>query len=84
VLAAPGERPSFLGADLRALLEPHPAPVLSDGWHVCGGAAAQVSDGGLRLDGSGIDVVRAACAAAWAAVDSGQALDPGTVPELQA
>ncbi|PUB20946.1 HAD superfamily hydrolase (TIGR01450 family) [Promicromonospora sp. AC04] len=84
VLAVPGERPSFLGADLRALLEPHPAPVLADGWHVSGGAAAQVADGGLRLDGSGIDLVRAACAAAWAAVDAGETLDPETVPELTA
>lgn len=84
VLAVPGERPSFLGGDLRALLEPHPAPVLADGWYVCGGASAQVSDGGLRLDGSGIDLVRAACAAAWAAVDAGHDLDPRSVPELAA
>jgi HAD superfamily hydrolase (TIGR01450 family) len=84
VLADPGERPSFLGADLRALLEPHPAPSRTDGWYVCGGASAQVADGGLRLDGSGIDLVRAACAAAWAAVDAGHDLDPATVPELPA
>jgi hypothetical protein len=73
-----------VGADLRALLEPHPAPALTDGWYVCGGASAQVADGGLRLDGSGIDLVRAACAAAWAAVDAGHDLDPTTVPELPA
>jgi hypothetical protein len=84
VLAVPGERPSFLGADLRVLLEPHPAPALTDGWYVCGGASAQVSDGGLRLDGSGIDLVRAACAAAWSAVDAGETVDPATVPELVA
>ncbi|WP_454854801.1 HAD-IIA family hydrolase [Promicromonospora soli] len=82
VLAVPGERPSYLGADLRALLEPHPAPALADGWYVCGGAAAQVSDGGLRLDGSGIDLVRAACAAAWSAVDAGEPLDEKSVPDL--
>jgi glycerol-1-phosphatase len=82
VLAVPGERPSFLGADLRALLEPHPAPVLADGWYVSGGAAAQVSGGELRLDGAGIDLVRAACSAAWAAVDAGEALDAAAVPEL--
>lgn len=82
VLAEPGERPTFLGVDLRALLEPHPAPELAEGWYVCGGAAAQVSDGGLRLDGSGIDLVRAACAAAWAAVDAGDTLDVRTVPDL--
>lgn len=82
VLAVPGERPSFLGADLRALLEPHPVPARADDWYVCGGAAAQVSDGGLRLDGTGIDLVRAACAAAWAAVDAGAGLDAASVPEL--
>ena len=43
-----------------------------------------MADGGLRLDGSGIDLVRAACAAAWAAVDAGHDLDPTTVPELPA
>lgn len=84
VLAELGERPSFLGADLRALLEPHPAPVRTDGWYVCGDAAAQVSDDGLRLDGSGIDLVRAACAAAWAAADDGRALDRSSVPDLSA
>lgn len=82
VLAVPGERPSYLAADLRALLEPHAAPELADGWYVCGGAAARVSDGELRLDGAGLDLVRAACAAAWAAVDGGQELDPSSVPEL--
>lgn len=84
VLAVAGQRPTFVGADLRALLEPHPVPVLADGWHVCNGAAAQVADGGLRLDGSGIDLVRAACAASWAAVDAGETLDPTSVPALSA
>ncbi|WP_125776670.1 HAD-IIA family hydrolase [Antribacter gilvus] len=102
VLAEPGLRPTFLAADLRALLEPHPAPVLDEGWWVCGEAAAKVSDGGLRLGGrpasgrsargaaapdghgAGIDLVRVACAAAWAAVDAGEPLDPATVPELVA
>ena len=41
VLAAPGERPSYLGADLRSLVVPHPAPVLDDGWWRCRGAARQ-------------------------------------------
>lgn len=89
VLAIPGERPSYLGADLRALLEPHQAPVRTDGWYVCGAAAAQVVDGRLRLDGTkgdgaGIDLIRAACAAAWAAADAGETLDPASVPELVA
>ena len=41
-----------------------------------------MSDGGLRLDGAGIDLARAACAAAWAAVDAGEPLAEETVPDL--
>ncbi len=90
VLANPGERPHLIGADLRALCEPHPEPVPGpDGWWTCREAAARVVDGALELarggDGSvgfQVDEVRAACAAAWAAVDGGQELDVSTVPEL--
>ncbi|CAM3829676.1 HAD-IIA family hydrolase [Isoptericola cucumis] len=88
VLAEPGLRPDFVGADLRALLEPHPVPVpADDGWWECGGRAARVADGRLELDRHGprgIDVVRAACAAAWDAVDAGRAVDPQSVPDLGA
>lgn len=88
VLARPGERPDYIGADLRALLEPHPAPrEADDGWWRCAGRSARVVDGVLELDGqgpSGIDVVRAACAAAWSAVDGGALLGPAGVPELTA
>lgn len=88
VLAAPGLRPHFVGADLRSLLEPHPVPVAgAEGWWECAGRAARVVDGRLELDGqgpSGIDVVRAACAAAWAAADAGAPVDPQSVPELTA
>jgi glycerol-1-phosphatase len=87
VLAAPGLRPDFIGADLRALLEPHPEPVAEDGWWRCADRAARVHDGALELDRSGpsgIDVIRAACAAAWHAADDGVALDPSTAPDLSA
>ncbi|WP_402377141.1 HAD-IIA family hydrolase [Isoptericola rhizosphaerae] len=88
VLAGPGMRPDYLGADLRSLLEPHPAPSeAEDGWWRCAGRSARVVDGSLELDGegpAGIDVVRAACAAAWSAVDDGALLDPAGVPELTA
>jgi HAD superfamily hydrolase (TIGR01450 family) len=88
VLAEPGLRPDFLGGDLRSLLEPHPVPAEgADGWVECQGRAARVVDGVLELDREGpvgIDAVRAACAAAWAAVDAGSALDPTSVPELVA
>ncbi|SKC82408.1 HAD-IIA family hydrolase [Krasilnikoviella flava] len=88
VLAAPGLRPDYLGGDLRALLEPHPRPESGpEGWWTCEGRAARVVDGALELDGQGprgIDVARAACAAAWDAADGGSPVDPTTVPELQA
>lgn len=85
VLADPRYRPSYIGADLRALLEPHPLPRAQDGWWTCGGAAARVIDGELDLDGrggSGVDLVRAACAAAWEAADQGHPVDAAHVPEL--
>lgn len=86
VLAAPGERPTYLAVDLRGLLEPHPAPMpAADGWWACGGRAARVVDGELRLDGRGdvdIDLVRAACGAAWDAVDAGRPLRAESVPVL--
>ncbi|MFE5337575.1 HAD-IIA family hydrolase [Isoptericola sp. NPDC056573] len=88
VLAEPGLRPDFVGADLRALLEPHPLPERStDGWWTCEGRAARVVDGALELDRrgpQGIDVVRAACAAAWDAADRGAPAAASTVPELRA
>ncbi len=85
VLAAPGERPHYLAADLLALLEPHPEPVREDGWWTCRGAAARVVDGALELRGEPadpVDTVRAACAAAWDAVDHGAVVDPAQVPDL--
>lgn len=85
VLAAPGERPHLVGADLLALLVPHPVPVLDAGWWVCRGAAARVVDAALQLragDEDPVDLVRAACAAAWAAADAGSPVDPATVPDL--
>ena len=90
VLAVPGERPHLIGADLRSLLVAHPEPQQgAEGWWTVRGASARVLDGRLEL-GRGtpssvedeVDVVRAACAAAWAAVDAGVELDPTSVPEL--
>ena len=85
VLAVPGERPHYLAADLRALLTPHPEPVLDDGWWVCRGAAARVAHGALEVQGEPVDpvdLVRVACAAAWAAADVGAGPDPASVPDL--
>jgi glycerol 3-phosphatase-2 len=90
VLAVAGERPHFIGADLRSLLVAHPRPDrVAEGWWACRQAAARVVDGRLELHRSSgtsveaqLDVVRAACAAAWSAVDAGAALDGDSVPEL--
>lgn len=86
ILAEPGLRPHYVGADLRSLLEPHPAPERgAEGWWTCGDSAARVDDGALRLDVRGtatIDTVRAAASAAWAAVDDGRPVDPASVPDL--
>lgn len=92
VLAVPGERPHYIGADLRALLVAHEAPARAgDGWWTCGAASARVVDGALELgrgrhtsDDAQLDLVRAACGAAWAWVDEGGALEPSSVPELAA
>ena len=90
VLAVPGERPHLIGADLRSLLVAHPEPQQAgEGWWTVRDASARVVDGGLEI-GRGtpssvedhVDVVRAACAAAWAAVDAGGEVDPRSVPEL--
>lgn len=97
VLAPAGLRPHYIAADLGGLLVPHPEPVpASEGWWTCRGTAARVVDGRLELDERGgrgrqgtghgtevrVDLVRAACAAAWAAVDAGADLDPASVPDL--
>ena len=81
--ARPSDRPHYLGPDLRALAETHPAPALDeDGWWTCRGAVASVWNGTLRLrrDGTNhdltdgdrlsLDELRAACAAAWSASDA--------------
>lgn len=84
VLAAAGERPSYLGTDLRALQQPHPAPArASDDWWTCGEAAARVVGDVLETSGPhGLDLARAACGAVWAAADDGRPVDPSSVPEI--
>ncbi|MDR3069128.1 MAG: HAD-IIA family hydrolase [Cellulomonas sp.] len=88
VLAPPSQRPSFVGADLGALHLTHPVPrEADDGWWRCGSAAARIGrDGGagvLELAGpDDLDLLRAACAAAWAFADAGGQLDATSVPEV--
>jgi HAD superfamily hydrolase (TIGR01450 family) len=74
LLGAPLQhRPTYLAADLRGLLEPHPeVTALPDGGFACRGYRAGVVDGELQFDGSEgdrFDGLRALCAAAWAALD---------------
>ena len=89
VLARPHERPALLGADLRSLLAPHPAPErAAGGWWTTRSAAARVAQGRLELstaadDVAGrLDLLRSACAAAWEAVDGGERLTADSVPEF--
>lgn len=71
VAAHPGERPTYVAADLRGLLSSHPSPELEDGRFRCGGWTAEVADGRLRLTGGGIedDWWRAVACAAWRHLD---------------
>lgn len=95
ILAPASMRPHFIGADLRSLLEPHEQPVLRDGWWTCGDASVRVDGTALEIssrtyaDGidnlsqaQELDIVRAACNAAWSHVDQGLELDPSSVPHL--
>lgn len=82
VLATKDQRPSYIGEDLRCLSQAHPVP-RRDGTKWSVGAASAVVDGRrLVVTGTGIDAVRAACAAAWAAADGGVSIDGGSIPEF--
>ncbi|CAG7657486.1 HAD-IIA family hydrolase [Actinacidiphila bryophytorum] len=72
--AAPQHRPTYVAADLRGLLTPHP-PVVRDGSQAhCGGWTVSAAPS-LTLAGSGdpLDALRALCAATWS---SDPRLDP--------
>lgn len=77
--ARPVHRPTYVAADLRGLLAPHPAVTGTpeDGF-ACGGLRARAAGGELTLDGDGdpVDGLRALCTAAWtAAGERSSALD---------
>jgi glycerol-1-phosphatase len=71
VTARPGQRPTYLGRDLRALLVAHPTVTAeADGAaYSCAGWSIRIDRGGVKIGGDGdpIDGLRALCAAAWAA-----------------
>jgi HAD superfamily hydrolase (TIGR01450 family) len=79
-------RPDLVGRDLAALLVAHPEAFVEGGLGRCEGAAVVVRDGALVVDEPGedaLDLLRAACAAAWslpASAPGGEvAVDPGLV-----
>ncbi|MEW1841236.1 HAD-IIA family hydrolase [Nonomuraea angiospora] len=78
--AGPRHRPTYVGEDLRTLLESYPD--VRDG--ACGGWRARWQDGVLRLDGDGsrIDGLRAACDAAWAVAGEGRVEEDAVKPVL--
>ncbi|GAB2609275.1 HAD hydrolase-like protein [Streptomyces capparidis] len=72
LLAAPPEhRPTYVAADLRGLLVPHPAVEDAGDGFRCGGWTASARDGALEVAGEGdaLDGLRALCAAAWSAAE---------------
>ena len=72
--AIPEERPAYLGADLRVLLDPYPEVVVDGDRAACRGSGAMLTQGvlGVTVGGSAWDAVRAAAALAWAAADAGR------------
>ncbi|NTV39797.1 MAG: HAD-IIA family hydrolase [Demequinaceae bacterium] len=83
VLAPADHRPSYIGEDLRCLAEAHPTPTRLGAVWTVGEASAFVDGRRLTVEGSGIDAVRAACAAAWASADGGIMVDAGSIPEFR-
>jgi HAD superfamily hydrolase (TIGR01450 family) len=83
--AEPHHRPTYVAADLRGLLGPHPEVGGSaEAGFTCGGWSATASSGGLAVEGAGdpVDGLRALCAAAWTyAGEGGCDLDAGKVLE---
>jgi glycerol-1-phosphatase len=76
--AAPGQRPTHVGEDLRALLKPALLVIRKSNEFRCGHATASAADGRLIVRSNGsmrIEAIWAAAHATWWAVDHGLALD---------
>ncbi len=85
IAAAAHVRPTFIGADLGALLLPHPqvdVEVSETGVQArCVDAVVRVAGPAIEVMRAGsdpLDLLRAACAAAWATADARAATDAGT------
>jgi glycerol 3-phosphatase-2 len=73
-------RPTHLGWDLRALLEPVRVVTTSSSSFRCGGAAARVVAGRLVVEGAAptfLDALWATAHLAWKVADAGSAVDTG-------
>jgi glycerol 3-phosphatase-2 len=82
--AAPGQRPTHVGDDLRALLSPALVVTHTNSEFRCGQATASVADGRLIVDSHGstqIEAIWAAAHATWWTVDHGLVLDWSDVLE---
>ena len=88
LVAAPPElRPTYVGVDLRALLEPHPAPVLEADRAELGGWSVRIDAGRLDASGQGSagDWWRVVAAAGWAHLDAtGDVADTAALSPPQA
>jgi HAD superfamily hydrolase (TIGR01450 family) len=75
--AIPPERPTYLGGDLRVLLDPYPAVVLDDGWATCRDASARMAGDALEvtIGTDPWDAVRVAAQVSWACADRGERPD---------
>src|SRR4051794_9666595 len=84
----PQARPDLVGRDLGALLTAHPeATVDVAGTGRCGSAVVSLGAGGLAVDSAGddpLDLLRAACAAAWSPAASGGAAEGDPAPVVAA
>jgi glycerol-1-phosphatase len=78
VSARPGERPTFVGNDLRALLRPPLVLDQSGTEFRCGAATASAADGKLTVQRNGsmdLEAIWAAAHTAWWAADHGLEID---------
>ena len=77
--AGPGDRPTHIGQDLRALLEPPLIVTPSGPGFACGSARAEVKGGRLVVqadaDATELEVLWAAAHAAWTSADQGITVD---------
>ena len=76
--AAPGQRPTFVGQDLRGLLRPALVVSQSGGAFRCGKASASAVEGQLFVQHNGssdVEAIWAAAHAMWWAADHGLVID---------